>query len=114
VYLCCADLRLSKLQLMAENFAGAVNNAIDAILASGKGTSAAPGSGASSVPKAAKPVERYVPNSQLPESIQMNREPYMQGDWRKEPYIPRRVPFWLSAAASLQSATHVSGAPFVS
>lgn len=99
---------------MAENFAGAVNNAIDAILASGKGTSAAPGGGASSVPKAAKPVERYVPNSQLPESIQMNREPYMQGDWRKEPYIPRHMPLLMSAAASLQSATYVLGAAFVS
>ena len=86
-----ADLRLSKLQLMAENFAGAVNSAIDALLATGKGTSAATG-GASSAPKAAKPVERYVPSSQLPESIQMNREPYMQGEWRKEPYIPRQCP----------------------
>ncbi len=38
-----ADLRLSKLQLMAENFAGAVNGAIDALLATGKGTSAAAG-----------------------------------------------------------------------
>ena len=25
----------------------------------------------------------------LPASIQANREPYMQGDWRKEPYAPR-------------------------
>ena len=73
---------------MAENFAGAVNSAIDALLAMGKGTSAASG-GTSTAPKAAKPAERYIPNSQLPESIQMNREPYMQGDWRKEPYIPR-------------------------
>ena len=87
----CADLRLSKLQLMAENFAGAVNAAIDAILASGKGSSTTAGSGAGAAPKAAKPVERYVPNSQLPQSIQRNREPYMQGEWRKEPYIPRCV-----------------------
>ena len=88
---------------MAENFAGAVNGAIDALLATGKGTSAATG-GTSSAPKAAKPVERYVPNSQLPESIQMNREPYMQGEWRKEPYIPRqrfppaRPASWLQVA----------------
>ena len=50
---------------MAENFAGAVNGAIDALLATGKGTSAAAG-GTASAPKAAKPVERYVPTSQLP------------------------------------------------
>ncbi len=84
----CADLRLSKLQLMAENFAGALNAAIDALLATSKGSSA-PAGGAGAGAKAARPVERYVPNSQLPESIQLNREPYMQGDWRKEPYIPR-------------------------
>ena len=80
----CADLRLSKLQLMAENFAGALNAAIDALLATSKGSSA-PAGGAGAGAKAARPVERYVPNSQLPESIQLNREPYMQGDWRKEP-----------------------------
>lgn len=73
---------------MAENFALAVNAAIDAMLASGKGSSTAAG-GASAAPKAAKPVERHIPDSQLPESIQTNREPYMQGDWRKEPYIAR-------------------------
>ena len=27
----------------------------------------------------------------LPASILTNREPYLQGDWRKEPYIPRQV-----------------------
>ena len=30
--------------------------------------------------------------SDLPESIQANREPYLQGDWRKQPYIPRCTP----------------------
>jgi hypothetical protein len=74
---------------MAENFAGAVNTAVDAILAPGKGCSTTPSGAAVAAPKAAKPVERYVPNSQLPQSIQRNREPYVQGEWRKEPYIPR-------------------------
>ena len=37
-----------------------------------------------------KPAETsYEPASDLPPSIQANREPYWQGDWRKQPYSAR-------------------------
>ena len=35
------------------------------------------------------PVAVLGPDPSLPPSIQANREPYAQGDWRKEPYAPR-------------------------
>lgn len=42
---------------------------------------------------AQRPVRPVVSRGALPESIQANREPYLQGDWRKEPYIPRCASF---------------------
>ena len=37
----------------------------------------------------AKPV--YTPPTNLPESIQANREAYAQGEWRQQPYVPRQA-----------------------
>lgn len=76
--------RRSKLLAIAEAFAAAVIGAVENV-ASAARTTASNSVSHSSMPR---PV-RQVFSGALPESIVANREPYMQGDWRREPYIPR-------------------------
>ena len=79
------DQRHSKLLAKADALAAAAAAAVDILVTAARGP-AAPGlaEGAPPPPLMA-PVRRVA----LPESILANREPYLQGDWRKEPYIPR-------------------------
>jgi fucose 4-O-acetylase-like acetyltransferase len=76
--------RRSKLLAIAETFAVAVITAIEGIVSAARTSGSNPGTQGSSQ----RPV-RQVYSGALPHSIVANREPYMQGDWRREPYIPR-------------------------
>ena len=82
------DLRRGKLLAMADAFAGAVGRALEAAAADVLGAEAAAAAAAEAAAAAAAAAAVVV---RLPESILANREPYLQGDWRKEPYIPRRA-----------------------
>jgi len=81
------DLRRGKLLAMADAFAGAVGRALEAAAADVLGAEAA----AAAAAEAAAAAAAAAVVVRLPESILANREPYLQGDWRKEPYIPRRA-----------------------
>lgn len=78
--------RRSKLLAIADNFAAVVNGAILAVVTAARGSSGN-NNGQTSTQRIPRPV--VVKGGALPECIQANREPYLQGDWRREPYIPR-------------------------
>ncbi|CAL8467814.1 g7352 [Coccomyxa elongata] len=78
--------RRSKLLAIADNFAAVVNGAIVAVVSAARGSSGN-NNGQTSTQRMPRPV--VAKGGALPECIQANREPYLQGDWRREPYIPR-------------------------
>ncbi len=84
-----ADQRHSKLVAKADALATTVAAAVEALVLAARGPQAlGPGKedgAAAALPPRPAPVRQI----KLPESILANREPYLQGDWRKEPYIPR-------------------------
>ena len=88
------ELRRGKLIAMADAFSATVNRAVEDASAEALGAEAAAAAAAEAAAAAAAAA------SVLPDSILANREPYLQGDWRKEPYIPRRAPGWLGAHMS--------------
>ncbi|KAK9830947.1 hypothetical protein WJX81_000882 [Elliptochloris bilobata] len=77
------ELRRGKLIAMADAFSAAIGRAMEDAAAEALGAEAAAAAAAAAEAAAAAAV------AVLPESILANREPYLQGDWRKEPYIPR-------------------------
>ncbi len=76
-------VRRGKLLAMADAFASAVGRAVEDAAAEALGAEAA------AAAAAAADAAALAAAATLPESILANREPYLQGDWRKEPYIPR-------------------------
>lgn len=91
---------------IADNFAAAVNGAIVGVANAARGSSGN-SNGHNSAPRPVRPV---VARGALPESIQANREPYLQGDWRKEPYIPR-CPSLLVCVSRRSSVEHSEVSP---
>jgi hypothetical protein len=79
-------MRKGKLQALADQFISSLCNAVEAVVIQFLPKPAGPAAAGSS-DQAVQPV-RWVP---LPDCIQANREPYLQSDWRQEPYAPRCV-----------------------
>ena len=76
----------SKLVAKADALAATVAAALEALVLAAQGPPVpGPAEGVPQQPRPAAPVRQVA----LPQSILANREPYLQGDWRKEPYIPR-------------------------
>lgn len=82
-----AGMRISKLLALADQFISGLCNAVESMVTQFMpkpvGTAAA-----TSSDQLIQQV-RWVP---LPDCIQANREPYLQADWRQEPYAPRYGP----------------------
>lgn len=91
----CTERR-SKLLAIADNFAAVVIGAIVAVVSAARGSSGN-NNGQTSTQRMPRPV--VAKGGALPECIQANREPYLQGDWRREPYIPR---YCLSGALAVR------------
>ena len=101
--LCVAmqDQRHSKLLAKADALAAAAAAAVDTLVTAARGPAGPPGTECGPPPPVAAPVRQVA----LPESILANREPYLQGDWRKEPYIPR----WGLSSLSCHEASWQDG-----
>lgn len=65
----------------AELFASVVVGAVESVVSG----STKPAQGAKSEPQK----REGLAGGPLPDSILANREPYYQGEWRKQPYVPR-------------------------
>ena len=80
---CCAGIRRGKLAASLEQFVSQVTSAAESLLEAM----------AREEPDAAQQSEYVavsVPQSvPMPRCILANTEPYMHGDWRREPYLPR-------------------------